>query len=84
MDQAEGYLYSRRGETSRITRSVGSKVESLQVDKMRNMEMEQKSGLCTKSEETGNGNRSTWTKYQTELRKLEIEIETENAQKLKL
>ena len=59
MDQAEGYLYSRRGETSRITRSVGSKVESLQVDKMRNMEMEQKSGLCTKSDENGNGNRST-------------------------
>ena len=42
MDQAEGSLYSRRGEASSITSSVLSKVKRLQLDEMCNMEMEQK------------------------------------------
>ena len=46
MDQAEGYLCSRRGETSSITNSVRSKVERLQLDEICNIEIKQKKAAC--------------------------------------
>ena len=64
MDQAEGSLYSRRGEASSITSSVLSKVKRLQLDEMCNMEMEQKKA------EIGNNKSCAWSKIPDRARKI--------------
>ena len=77
MDQAEGSLYSRRGEALSITSSVRSKVERPKLDELRNMEMELKKAVYIQNVKKLETAKNTLEKkYQMELKQSDREIET--------
>ena len=85
MDQAEEYLKSRRGEASSITSFVRSKMGRLQLDEIHNMGMEKKEAACVqKVKKLVPTIASLEYEYQMGLKKLDREIETENAPQLTL
>lgn len=76
MDQDQGYLYNRRGETSSITSSVGK----IQIDKMRIVEMElKKAAFVQKVNKLKTVKAALDQKYQMEVEKLDKKIEMENS-----
>ena len=81
IDQAEGSLYSRRGEASSITSSVRSKVERPKLDELCDMEMEQKKAVCIQNVKKLETAKNTLEqKYQMELKQSDRKIETKNTQ----